>query len=134
MKYMNIMRAASAALFIILGAGLSIVGPVSLSSCSKTNKAAEEEADTEAAIIEGREAARIFVQRNWKDTTELQGLLLEARTRQSKYRMAGKERSAQAFDSAFVSTLRTVRPDVARELDKDPAKNRDKKGKEELVP
>ncbi len=127
MKHINIRRAASAALFIILAAGVGTVG--SLSSCSKTDKAAEDVADTEAAIIEGREAARIFVQRNWKDTTELQGLLLEARTRQSKYRMAGKERSAQAFDSAFVSTLRTVRPDVARELDKDPAKNRDKRDK-----
>lgn len=129
MKHINIRRAASAALFIALAAGVGTVG--SLSSCSKTDKAAEDAADTEAAIIEGREAARIFVQRNWKDTTELQGLLLEARTRQSKYRMAGKERSAQAFDSAFVSTLRTVRPDVARELDKDPAKNRDKKGNEQ---
>lgn len=129
MKHINIRRAASAALFIALAAGVGTVG--SLSSCSKTDKAAEDVADTEAAIIEGREAARIFVQRNWKDTTELQGLLLEARTRQSKYRMAGKERSAQAFDSAFVSTLRTVRPDVARELDKDPAKNRDKKGNEQ---
>lgn len=128
MKHINIRRAASAALFIALAAGVGTVG--SLSSCSKTDKAAEDVADTEAAIIEGREAARIFVQRNWKDTTELQGLLLEARTKQSKYRMVGKERSAQAFDSAFVSTLRTVRPDVARELDKDPAKNRNKKGTE----
>ena len=129
MKHINIRRAASAALFIALAAGVGTVG--SLSSCSKTDKAAEDAADTEAAIIEGREAARIVVPRNWTDTTELQGLLLEARTRQSKYRMAGKERSAQAFDSAFVSTLRTVRPDVARELDKDPAKNRDKKGNEQ---
>lgn len=128
MKHINIRRAASAALFIALTAGLGTVG--TLSSCSKTDKAAQDVDDTEAAIIEGREAARIFVQRNWKDTTELQGLLLEARTKQSKYRMAGKERSAQAFDSAFVSTLRTVRPDVARELDKDPAKNRNKKGTE----
>ena len=84
-------------------------------------------AETESAIIDGREAARIFVQRNWKDTTELQGLLLEARSRQSKYRMAGKEQSALAFDSAFVSTLRTVRPDVARELDKNPARDFSKK-------
>ena len=98
-----------------------------LSSCSKTDKGAEDVAETEAAIIDGREAARIFVQRNWKDTTELQGLLLEARSRQSKYRMAGKEQSALAFDSAFVSTLRTVRPDVARELDKNPARDFSKK-------
>ena len=41
--------------------------------------------------------------------------------------MAGKEQSALAFDSAVVSTLRTVRPDVARELDKNPARDFSKK-------
>ncbi len=127
MKYGNIKRAASVALFIVMTVGLGPVFSSLLSSCSKTDKDAEDVAETEAAIIDGREAARIFVQRNWKDTTELQGLLLEARSRQSKYRMAGKEQSALAFDSAFVSTLRTVRPDVARELDKNPARDFSKK-------
>ena len=126
MKYGNIKRAASVALFIVMTVGLGPVFSSLLSSCSKTDKDAEDVAETEAAIIDGREAARIFVQRNWKDT-ELQGLLLEARSRQSKYRMAGKEQSALAFDSAFVSTLRTVRPDVARELDKNPARDFSKK-------
>ena len=127
MKYGNIKRAASVALFIVMTVGLGPVFSSLLSSCSKTDKDAEDVAETEAAIIDGREAARIFVQRNWKDTTELQGLLLEARSRQSKYRMAGKEQRALAFDSAFVSTLRTVRPDVARELDKNPARDFSKK-------
>ena len=94
MKYGNIKRAASVALFIVMTVGPGPVFSSLLSSCSKTDKGAEDVAETEAAIIDGREAARIFVQRNWKDTTELQALLLEARSRQSKYRMAGKEQSA----------------------------------------
>lgn len=105
-------------------AALSILEIISLSACGseegKTDKG-EEAAAVEEAVIDGREAARVFVQRNWKDTTELQQRLLEARARQSRYRMEGREQSARAFDSAFVSTIRTVRPDVARELDKNPA-------------
>lgn len=109
------MKAAACAAALIL-----------LPSCSgknvKTNEANEDAADIEAAMMQGREAARVFVSSRWKDTTELQLRLLEARAKQSKYTIAGKPRSAAAFDSAFVSTVRTVRPDVARELDKDPRK------------
>lgn len=87
-------------------------------SCGGTNKGEEAAADIEAAQIDGREAARKFLNRPWKDTTELHGQLLEARSQQSKYTKAGRKQSATAFDSAFVSTLKTVRPDIARELEK----------------
>lgn len=99
----------------ILGLGLAalLLLPV---SCSHAEKGEEAEADIEAAQIEGREAARVFVNRPWRDTVELQKQLLEARAKQSKYQIAGKPQSAAAFDSAFVSTLKTVRPEVAREL------------------
>lgn len=86
------------------------------------NKGEETAAEVEAALIEGREAARKFVNRPWKDTTELQGQLLEARTGSSRYSAESKPRCAAAYDSAFVSTLRTVRPELARELTK--AENR----------
>lgn len=76
----------------------------------------ESAADIEAAHNDGRETARQFVNRPWRDTLELQRALLEARAEQSKYTRAGRQESAAAFDSAFVSTLRTIRPDVAREL------------------
>ncbi len=82
------------------------------------DKSTETAAEIEAAHIEGREAAREFVNRPWRDTMELQKHLLEARALQSKYQMASRPRSAAAFDSAFVSTLRTVRPEVALELEK----------------
>ena len=91
-----------------------------LTSCNgaKTDRGEEAAADIEAAQIEGRETARKFLNRPWKDTTELQSQLLEARAVQSKYTVKGRKQSAAAFDSAFVSTLKTVRPDVARELEK----------------
>lgn len=82
----------------------------------KVEKGEETEAEIEAAMIEGRETARVFVNTEWKDTMELQNRLLQARTASSKYDMAKKPRSKAAFDSAFVSTIRTVRPDVAAEL------------------
>lgn len=87
-------------------------------SCNKTQTAGETAAALEEARIDGREAARIFVNRPWKDTVELQCQLLEARAKQSKYVTAGRKQSAAVFDSAFVSTLRTVRPEMARELEK----------------
>lgn len=84
---------------------------------NKANKGGEDAADIEAAAMEGREAARIFLNRQWRDTIELQRQLLEARAKQSKFSGAGKQQSAAAFDSAFVSTLRTVNPSVAHELE-----------------
>ncbi len=91
MKYGNIKRAASVALFIVMTVGL---GPVFSSlSCRHARKQTRTPKmwprPRPRSLMAGR-PARIFVQRNWKDTTELQGLLLEARSRQSKYRMAGK--------------------------------------------
>jgi hypothetical protein len=47
---------------------------------------------------------------------ELQQRLLTARAKSSKYEMAGQPRAKEAFDSAFVSTIRTVRPEVAAQL------------------
>jgi len=78
----------------------------------------ESEAAISEATADGRNAARMFVNREWKDTMELQQQLLEAKARQSKYLLAGRKESAAAFDSAFVSTIKTVRPDIARNLDK----------------
>ena len=85
-------------------------------SCSRTEKTEAVAAEIEAAQMEGRNAAREFVNREWKDTMQLQSLLLEARARKSKYEIENKPECAAAYDSAFVSTLHSVRPDVAREL------------------
>lgn len=85
-------------------------------SCSQTEKTEETTAEIEAAQMEGRNAAKAFVNKEWADTMQLQQLLLEARSKKSKYDIEKKSHCSAAYDSAFVSTLRTVRPDVARHL------------------
>lgn len=77
---------------------------------------AEELAEQMEAAKEGREAAKTIVTKNWKDTMDLQLALLDARARNSKYELAGKTRCKAKFDSAFFNTIRTVRPDLADQL------------------
>ncbi len=87
-----------------------------MTGCKKTQVAEEDVAEIEAAEMQGRDAARLFVGSEWKDTLDLQRQLLDARTKSSEYEIAGKHHCAAAYDSAFVSTLRTVRPDVAAHI------------------
>lgn len=84
---------------------------------SRDNQAAvEETADQiEAAHIAGREAAREFIRRDWRDTLELQSHLIEAGVKRAAFDSLPQQRAA--FDSAFISTVRTVRPEVARQLE-----------------
>lgn len=91
-------------------------GMLLCTACGNTEKTEAITADIEAAQMEGRNAAKEYATKQWRDTLELQRLLLETRARQSKYVIAGDTASARAFDEAFVSTLQTVRPDVARHL------------------
>lgn len=92
-----------------------------LSACAGTERTEAVTAEIEAAQMEGRNAAREFVNAEWKDTMELQNRLLQVRSKQSKYVEGKMPEAAAAFDSAFVGTLRTVRPDIARELDRKPS-------------
>lgn len=90
----------------------------SVVSCSERgNQAAvEETADQiEQAHIAGREAARTFVSRDWRDSLELQEHMLEAGIRRAQYDSLPKQRAA--YDSAFISTVRTVRPEIAAQLE-----------------
>lgn len=92
-------------------------------SCSE--KAEQVSADEMAAQVEdafnaGREAAKPFLNKEFKDTLELQNMLLEARSESSDYEIAGNPKAKAAFDSAFVATLRTVRPDIARAIETKP--------------
>lgn len=84
--------------------------------CGQTEKTEATVAEIEAAQMEGRNAAKAFVTKEWRDTMELQKNLLEAKAAQSKYLINKKPECAAAFDSAFVSTVRTVRPDIADQL------------------
>ena len=96
----------------------SIVALMSASCSSKGEQAEvkEEAAQIEAAHIDGRETARVFISRQYKDSLELQHQLVESDSRRSKY--DSLPRCLAAFDSAFISTVRTVRPEVAEELQK----------------
>lgn len=89
-----------------------------LPACGETEHTEAVTAEITAAQMEGRSAARIFVNHEWKDSTKLQHHLLEAKARQSKYLIDGKPECAAAFDSAFISTIRAVRPDLAASISK----------------
>lgn len=78
----------------------------------------KDSADMATAAIEGREAAKVIVTKEWKDTAALQRAVLDARAKNSRYEMAGEKRSKAAFDSAFYSTIKTVRPDLEQALHK----------------
>lgn len=87
-----------------------------LPACKRTERTEETTADITAAQMEARNEARQFVNYNWKDTMELQKRLLEVRSKQSKYIEAKCPEAAAAFDSTFISTLTTVRPDIAHHI------------------
>lgn len=96
---------------LLTGALLAVmVGSV---SCSKADTAGETEAAIQEARIDARESARIFLNRPWKDTVELKRKLLEVHDSRAKYDSVGRKESAQAYDTIFYSTLRTVRPEMA---------------------
>ena len=70
----------------------------------------------EEAHVAGREAARIFVSHRWKDTLQLQEQLVEANAKGAPFDSITRLRAA--YDSAFISTVRTVRPEIAAELER----------------
>lgn len=108
MKKINAMRIA------LLGTLLLVI--VSACSLGQTEKTEATVAEIEAAQMEGREAAKLFLARDMTDTMTMQRSILEARAKQSKYVMDKKPECVAAFDTAFVSTIRSVRPDLAREI------------------
>lgn len=96
-----------------------------LLGCSKKAEQSAEEAEAVAAQMtaaqmeaakEGRSAARAIITKEWRDTMRLQEAILEARAVSSKYEMQGNMKCKQTFDTAFFNTIRTVRPELADEL------------------
>ena len=85
-------------------------------SCSQTERTEEITADIVAAQMEGRRAAGIILGPVWTDSAKLQNAIIEAKAKQSKYLLEGKTKSAEAFDSAFISTIRTVNPKLAKQI------------------
>ena len=92
-----------------------------LSSCGKdgrnyTESTEETTAEIEAAMMQGRNTAKEFVNKEWKDTLELMNHLVRAKTVQSKYLIDRKPRQAEAFDSGFIKTVRAVDPELAESI------------------
>lgn len=88
-------------------------------SCStRGEQAAVEEtaAQIEDAHLDGRDAGRGFLNRQFKDSFELQQELVKAGARRARYDSLPKSRAA--YDSAFISTVRTVNPRLAAELER----------------
>ena len=106
--------------FAALVFAAALLAPVAFTGCSRQAEAvsAEELAEQMEAAKEGRSAARAIITREWTDTMQLQQAILEARAANSKYEMAGKVRCKDSFDTAFYNTIRTVRPDLATQLQK----------------
>lgn len=102
--------------FLNVAFALMIPCMTACSGCSETEHSEEVTAEIIAAQMEGRNTARNFVNREWKDSSKLEKHLIEVKTRQDKYVTDGKPECAAAFDSAFISTVRAVRPDLARAI------------------
>ncbi|MDE5902483.1 MAG: hypothetical protein K2O78_06325 [Muribaculaceae bacterium] len=84
---------------------------------AKEMEASEETtAQIEAAIIQGRGDARRIINRTFNDSMAFHAALLEANSHKSAYQLDNKPRCQAAYDSAFISTIRTTRPDLARML------------------
>lgn len=94
-----------------------MLGACSRSAREGQDSGAQVRSDVEAAIMEGRTAARSFINTEGLDTMAIQEKLMDARARQSSYASSHQREAAEAFDTAFISTLRTVRPDLARDIE-----------------
>ncbi len=98
---------------------LTLFITVGVSSCGNKGDnggVKETAAQIDSAKNAGREAARRIIVREWTDSMAFQNAVLEARAAKSVYEMAHRTKSVAAFDSAFISTIRTTRPDLARQL------------------
>ncbi len=95
---------------------LLLILPAVASSCARTEKTEAVTADIVAAQMEGRNAAREFIRRDWHDTTGIHRSLDNVRTQRLKYDTIGRNDCSEAFDSAFISTIRTVKPDLANKI------------------
>lgn len=89
---------------------------MSLVLISCKTKTTETNADIENAIADGRKAAKILINEEYLDSLQLQSYILEAKATQSKYLINNQPKSAEAFDSAFFSLLRTVKPELAKQI------------------
>lgn len=98
---------------------------LAIGACTPEEKKAEQITATETsdqmeeAKMLGRKAAKDIVNKDFSDTMALQKAILNARSINSKYDINKDRKAREAFDSAFYSTIRTVRPELADQLKRD---------------
>lgn len=99
-------------------AGCLILSSIALSGCSQKAEQilSDETAEQMEAGKKGRNAARQIVTQEWPDTVLLKLAILDARAEGSVYEIEGKTKCKERFDKDFFNTIRTVRPDLAKEL------------------
>lgn len=85
-------------------------------ACGGNGGKTETSEQIETAAMEGREAARKIVTREFTDSMQFYNAILEANSGKSKYQIDSLRHCEAAYDSAFISTIRTVRPDLANKL------------------
>lgn len=103
---------------LILTGGIAVLCGL-LGACSTAGEQAavkETAEQIENAKIAGREAARTFVSQDFRDSLELQGNLIAAGAKRAAYDSLPEQRAA--YDSAFISTVRTVRPEIAAQIER----------------
>lgn len=103
-------------LSVICAASASLLAGCSGSEVKETEEAEGVASEEMAAQMAGRNAARPFVNREWTDSAALFSGIRKARERGLRYDAAGKRNCAIAYDSAFLTTIRSVRPELAEKI------------------
>lgn len=86
--------------------------------CRGTEHTEAVTAEITAAQMEGRTAARDFIQQDWRDTSKVAARLDTIERRKEELRSHAKDRCAEAYDSAFTKAVRAVNPPLGRAVDK----------------
>lgn len=98
-----------------------ILSATMLASCGSNKDSSAGSASSpeqiDSAVNAGREAARAIILRaEWKDSMEFQNAVLDAYAGKSVYTIRDMKDCEAAYDSAFISTIRATRPDLAARL------------------
>lgn len=80
----------------------------------QTEKTEAATAEITAAQMQGRNAARGIINRHWKDTSDLVIELRAVRALKCRFDSTGHPECAAAFDSAFIQTIRAVKPNIEK--------------------
>jgi len=93
------------------------------SSCGETEKTEAVTAEITAAQMQGRDAARRFIHQDWSSFSKLSERL-DSVDSMKKRTVSGKHPQATAaFDSTFISTVRTISPELAKEIEREKNKH-----------